>query len=431
MFKPVKDAFRSFEQRGGIYIFFSTILLRIIQFVLGIMIIRLLSKEDYGNLSYAFSITQLIVPFSGAGLYLSLLHFGPIQKSHEDRLKLFAHTLQRGFAWSLVLLAAVIVLSVPLSLKMPGALIYLRLFSFYVVSYFFFYSLISLLRIKKRNKAYAAALLGNSALVFGLSLLGIFLGGGKGYAIGFVTAPALTALIILLTLKGKDKESYGLFRRIDGLPVGSWEYTKYGLYTGLGNIASQMAWQLDAIMIGIILAQSTEVAVYKAASLIPFSLIFIPSVFMQTDFVYIAEKFDQKKYLIAYYKKYLAVFALITAAVMAVWYAGGARIVRIFGPEYIEARPLIDILMINVVSTFLLRVPLGNMLAAVGKAKWNSYSAVAMLVINVILNLLLIPRFGVRGAAYATVTAISLSSLLNLFLFFVYLKQLDTKRPGV
>ncbi len=430
MFKPVKDAFRSFEQRGGIYIFFSTILLRIIQFVLGIMIIRLLSKEDYGNLSYAFSITQLIIPFSGAGLYLSLLHFGPIQKTPEDKLKLFAHTLRQGLIYSLLMLGAVLILAGLLAVKMPGSLVYLRLFSFYIISYCLFYSFISLLRIKKQNKAYAAALLGNSLLVFGLSLLGIFLGGGRGYAIGFVTAPALTALIILLTLKGKEKESYGLFRRVEGLPVKSREYTKYGLYTGLGNIASQMAWQLDAIMIGIIMAQSTEVAVYKAASLIPFSLIFIPSVFMQTDFVYIAERFDQKKYLIAYYKKYLMVFTLITAAVMAVWYAGGAQIVRIFGPEYIEARPLIDILMINVVSTFLLRVPLGNMLAAVGRAKWNSYSAVAMLGINVILNLLLIPRFGVRGAAFATVTAISLSSLINLILFFVYLRQLDTKRPG-
>lgn len=425
--KDIKNIIHSFRDRGGIHIFISTIFLKIVQFILGILIIRLLTKEDYGNLSFAFSITQLIVPFSGAGLYLSLLHFGPIQKTYEDKLKLFTHTMRRGFVASLVIMALIILFAGLLSVRMPGSLQYLRLFSFYVISYYLFYSLISLLRIKKRNKGYAAALLGNSVLVFGLSLLGVFLGGGPGYAIGFVTAPAITALLLLFTLKYRDKERYGLFSPAGDLPVKKWDYTKYGLYAGLGNIASQMAWQLDTIMIGILIAQSTEVAVYRAASLIPFSLVFIPSVFMQTDFVYIAEKFEQKKYLIAYYKKYLLVFSLITATVLGVWYAAGSRIVGIFGPEYREALPLINVLMINVFSTFLLRVPLGNMLAAVGKASWNSYSAFAMLFINLLLNLWLIPVYGVFGAAYATVASIGLSSLLNLVLFMIYLQKLDKK----
>ncbi|MFA7630093.1 MAG: oligosaccharide flippase family protein [Candidatus Neomarinimicrobiota bacterium] len=425
----IKETIKSFSDRGGLHIFISTIFLRIVQFVLGILIIRLLTKEDYGNLSFAFSITQLIVPFSGAGLYLSLLHFGPIQKTDEDRIRLFAHTLQRGFVASLVLMALIVLFAGLFSARLPGSLVYLRLFSFYVIAYYFFYSLVSLLRIKKRNKAYAGALLGNSLLVFGLSLLGVFLGGGRGYTLGFVTAPAITALLLLL-LKRRDKERYGLFTPVRDLPVKKWDYTKYGLYAGLGNIASQMAWQLDTIMIGILIAQSTEVAVYRAASLIPFSLIFIPSVFMQTDFVYIAERFEQKKYLIAYYKKYLMIFGVITALVLGIWYAGADLIVGVFGPEYTEAKPLIHVLMINVFTTFLFRVPLGNMLAAVGKASWNSYSAFAMLIVNLLLNLWLIPLFGVFGAAYATVTSIGLSSLLNLALFAIYLKQLDNKKAG-
>ncbi|MDD3966586.1 MAG: oligosaccharide flippase family protein [Candidatus Neomarinimicrobiota bacterium] len=426
----IKETIKSFSDRGGLHIFISTIFLRIVQFVLGILIIRLLTKEDYGNLSFAFSITQLIVPFSGAGLYLSLLHFGPIQKTDEDRIRLFAHTLQRGFVASLVLMALIVLFAGLFSARLPGSLVYLRLFSFYVIAYYFFYSLVSLLRIKKRNKAYAGALLGNSLLVFGLSLLGVFLGGGRGYTLGFVTAPAITALLLLLLLKRRDKERYGLFTPVRDLPVKKWDYTKYGLYAGLGNIASQMAWQLDTIMIGILIAQSTEVAVYRAASLIPFSLIFIPSVFMQTDFVYIAERFEQKKYLIAYYKKYLMIFGVITALVLGIWYAGADLIVGVFGPEYTEAKPLIHVLMINVFTTFLFRVPLGNMLAAVGKASWNSYSAFAMLIVNLLLNLWLIPLFGVFGAAYATVTSIGLSSLLNLALFAIYLKQLDNKKAG-
>jgi O-antigen/teichoic acid export membrane protein len=333
--------------------------------------------------------------------------------------------MQRGFAASLILTAALILLAGLFANRMPGAVIYLRLFSFYIISYYLFYSLISLLRIKKRNKAYAGALFGNSLLVFGLSLAGIFLGGGKGYTIGFVSAPALTALVILFTLKYRDKESFELFRVPGSIPVKRRDYARYGIFAGLGNIASQMAWQLDTIMIGILLAASAEVAVYKAASLIPFSLVFIPSVFMQTDFVYIAERHKEKKYLIGYYRKYLGVFSMITLVILSVWYIAGGEIVRIFGPEYTEAKPIINILMINVLTTFLLRVPLGNILAAVGKAKWNSWSAGILLIVNLLLNYLLIPRFGIYGAAYATVSSIGLSSVVSLIMFAVYLKKLN------
>ncbi|MEA2077162.1 MAG: polysaccharide biosynthesis C-terminal domain-containing protein [Candidatus Marinimicrobia bacterium] len=427
MISQVKKTFNAFRERGGFHIFLSTILLKIIQFVLGVLIIRLLTKEDYGNLSYAYTITQLIIPFSGAGLYLSLLHFGSIQNELKDKFKLFNFTLQRGFIYSLLVILIMIGLSGLVSVRLPGAAPYLRLFSIYIISYYLFHSAMSLLRVRKQNKHYAWSLLLNSSLVFILSIMGVFLSKGTGYILGFSLAPALTGVIVLFLLKYKYKVPVKIFQRINNLPVKVSEYTKYGVFAGLGNIASQMAWQLDTIMIGALLAQSTMVATYKVSALIPFSLIFIPSVFMQTDFVYIAEKYNNKKYLISYYKKYFLIFFAIATSILSIWYIFGGWIVGLFGPEYIDARPLINILMINVAGTFLFRVPLGNILAAVGKAKWNTYSAVAMLVINFILNYILIPKYDIYGAAYATVISISLSCVISIFMFFTYLKQISPK----
>lgn len=424
MINKIKNTFLSFQQRGGFHIFLSTILLRIIQFVVGVFIIRLLSKEDYGNLSYALTITQLIIPFSGAGLYLSLLHFGPIQNEFENKIKLFKFSIQRGFFYSILLVLLVIGLSGLVSISMPGSVSYLRLFSIYILSYYLFYTAVSFQRVLKKNKAYASSLLLNSILVLILSMAGVFLAKGKGYVLGFSIAPALSAVIVYLMISKKEKIEIKVFDRIKDLPVNAKEFTKYGIFAGLGNIASQMAWQLDTIMIGLILTQSTMVATYKVAALIPFSLMFIPSVFMQTDFVYIAEKYNNKKYLIDYYKKYFVIFFSITIMILSAWYLFGSQIIKLFGADYIEALPLINILMINVASTFLLRVPLGNILAAVGKAKWNSYSAIILLAINLVLNLILIPKYNIYGAAYATVISISISCIVSVFFFLVYLKGL-------
>jgi O-antigen/teichoic acid export membrane protein len=261
-----------------------------------------------------------------------------------------------------------------------------------------------------------------------LSLLGVFLSKGIGYTIGFSVAPAISAFVVYLAIRKRGKVDIRILERIKDLPLKKSDYAKYGVFAGLGNIASQMAWQLDTVMIGILLANSTLVATYKVAALIPFSLIFIPTVFMQTDFVYIAENHKNRKYLINYYKKYLLVFSLITTVILVAWYAFGGMIVRLFGPDYIEARSLINILMINVATTFLFRVPLGNILAAVGKAKWNSYSAVAMLLFNLLLNYLLIPRLEVFGAAYATVISISVSCIIALVLFVTYLKSMTPEK---
>lgn len=418
----------AFQKRGGVHIFSSTILLRIIQFILGILIIRLLSKEEYGNLSYALTLTQLIIPFSGAGLYLSLLHFGPIQTELKAKVELFNFSIQRGFLYSLIVMIAMIGLGQLVSLRMPGSVSYFRLFSIYILSYYLFQTAVSFLRVLKKNKAYAASLLLNSFLVFILSLAGVFLSKGIGYTIGFSIAPAISALVVYIAIRKRDKIEIRPFNKIETLQVKRSDYTKYGIFAGLGNIASQMAWQLDTIMIGLLLAQSTLVATYKVAALIPFSLIFIPSVFMQTDFVYIAEKYQDKRYLINYYKKYLAVFSLITAVTLSAWYIFGAEIVKLFGADYMEARPIINILMINVATTLMFRVPLGNILAAVGKAKWNTYSAAAMLVLNLMLNYLLIPRYEIYGAAYATVISIALSCIVAMTLFIIYLNGLKGER---
>lgn len=424
----IKNTLAAFRDRGGFYIFSSTILLRVIQFILGVLIIRLLSKEEYGNLGYALTLAQLIVPFSGAGLYLSLLHFGPIQSNQENKVKLFNFTIQRGFVYTIAVMILMISLAQLLALRMPGSVTYFRLLSVYILSYYLFHTAVSFLRVLKKNKAYAASLLLNSLIVFILSLLGVFLSKGIGYTIGFSVAPAISALVVYLAIRKKGKVDIQVFKRIKELPVKNSEYAKYGVFAGLGNIASQMAWQLDTVMIGILLANSMLVATYKVAALIPFSLIFIPTVFMQTDFVYIAENHNNRKYLINYYKKYLLIFSMISTVILIVWYAFGGMIVRLFGPEYVEARSLINILMINVATTFLFRVPLGNILAAVGKAKWNSYSAVAMLLFNLLLNYLLIPKLEVFGAAYATVISISVSCVVALVLFVMYLRSLTLEK---
>jgi len=51
------------------------------------------------------------------------------------------------------------------------------------------------------------------------------------------------------------------------------------------------------------------------------------------------------------------------------------------------------------------------------KTKYMSYNAIIGLFINVILNYLWIPKYGIEGAAYASVLSTAYSALLGLILF--------------
>jgi O-antigen/teichoic acid export membrane protein len=56
----------------------------------------------------------------------------------------------------------------------------------------------------------------------------------------------------------------------------------------------------------------------------------------------------------------------------------------------------------------------GNLIIMTGHSGWNLFNSATVAVVNVVLNLLLIPRFGIIGAAVATVIASSAISALQL-----------------
>ena len=72
------------------------------------------------------------------------------------------------------------------------------------------------------------------------------------------------------------------------------------------------------------------------------------------------------------------------------------------------------------VGAFILRIPFGNMLAAVGKSNWNAIVAFIMLVLNGILNYYAIYAWGIVGAAIVTSSLLWISGILSLVLFSVF-----------
>ena len=59
------------------------------------------------------------------------------------------------------------------------------------------------------------------------------------------------------------------------------------------------------------------------------------------------------------------------------------------------------------------RIPFGNMLAAMGKLKCNFYTTLFGGILNIVLDILLIKKYGSIGAAIATISIFIFSSILG------------------
>jgi O-antigen/teichoic acid export membrane protein len=96
----------------------------------------------------------------------------------------------------------------------------------------------------------------------------------------------------------------------------------------------------------------------------------------------------------------------------AVILALGGPLLSLFGPRFETGYPVMFVLVIG----YLLRSAMGpveQLLNMLGEQRLCAIVLVATLAVNLTLNILLVPRLGLMGAACATATALSLSAFVN------------------
>lgn len=75
-------------------------------------------------------------------------------------------------------------------------------------------------------------------------------------------------------------------------------------------------------------------------------------------------------------------------------------IIRLYGIEYLPSVPILRILLVSLFFSYLSIIS-GALLNATNRQKIQTGLIATVLVVNVVLNLILIPKFGIIGAAYA------------------------------
>ncbi len=395
---------------GFFHIVSSSIINKLIAFFSSVVLVRILSKVEYGVFTYAWNIYSIIIILNGMGiesgvLQLSSEHSGNIE--YADRISNFG--VRFGVKFNLLLCAFILVVGLFVPLKVEEAREILCLLSFLPVTQLLFQMTTVYLRAQKRNQEYARLLVANTTILFVVSTTMVFFFREKGLVVGYYIAYMFSFLIGVCFYRIR------LFN--NSLPIkGNEKRTllKISAVSMVNNGLSQLMYLLDVFVLGIVDPQETILASYKVATLIPSALGFIPLSLITYLYPYFAERRNDGNWCMNRYKQIILGLGGFNLFLSVILFAGAPLIIRLlFGVKYLDAVPVFRILSINYFFSGTFRILSGNLLVTQRKLKFNLYVAIVSCATNIVANYFFIQWWGSIGAALATVLVVFVSSILS------------------
>jgi len=389
---------------------------RVLSFLGSWIALQLIEAKELGVILFAYGIVQFIIPIGGFGLHQSLIRYGALLNSEDEKQQLFSYVLKKGIVASIVIILVLVGIGYFIPFQFDKTYGYFSILSLSILTVFILEIIKIQFRLQHKNRLYAITEFWYNiiltGLIFGLS----YLFQGMGYIIALIVSPVLTALFFIKKLNIK-------LHIKNNLKITNLSFWKYGFFGGLSSVVTQLLILIDIILIGYIIDDPIAVTNYRYISIIPFSLLFLPRVFITTDFVTFTEKIHQKDYINRYIKNYMLFFGVVSILLLLFSYFFAEQILYIFGVEYMDYADSFLILIMGIVGIYIFRGLFGNLLSSIGKIELNYYIISIAIVINIISNYYLIPLYGIKGAAITSAILMWFTGILSWLSFLYFFRK--------
>jgi O-antigen/teichoic acid export membrane protein len=170
----------------------------------------------------------------------------------------------------------------------------------------------------------------------------------------------------------------------------------------IGMIFSVLYFRLDIVMLQL-MAEEKVVGFYSAAYKLFEVAVVLPHSFMLVLFPTLVEEYhSDRSQFKDRFKKAFTMYSLIGGSIaLALWVFSHGIITFMYGDQFLPSIYVLDILS-GAILLFFINFLLSNTLIISGREKINTWILVGATVLNIILNLVLIPIYGALGAACAT-----------------------------
>ncbi|HHT1808591.1 TPA: flippase [Klebsiella pneumoniae] len=384
-------------------------------FTVGIFLARYLGPNDFGVYNYLISIITLLSPLTALGLNAVVVRdlVDAQREDHDDTNVILGTSCVLRFFGGLFACASLLFVDIYFNISQNNTLWLVLLASANIFSCF---QVVDFWLQSKVNSKYSAILrlsiFINSSLVKLISI--IFFSCGLKTILIIQTFEVLASGVLYVPL----------YKYLKG-KIFNWSYNKNKAKTLmskswwliLSGVAEVLYLKIDQIMLGMINGYST-VATYAVAARLSEAWYFFPTIITASFFplLILAKKESEEKYkhtLLDLSRK-LFFCALIISIFITI--IAHTAINILYGEAYAESATILIIHIWASLFVFM-RAVLSKWLVIENMLPFSLVTHISGAIVNIILNLILIPKMGGIGSAIATVISYSISSYFSLFIF--------------
>jgi O-antigen/teichoic acid export membrane protein len=420
---------------SSVIIFITMLLAKVFSYVYRIIIARNFGPNIYGIFSLALMITGWFITFSVLGLNNGIVRFIPIyrtNKLHKKIQNVFNKSFLLVFIVSIIFFVVVFLFSTFISERIfnePELSGFLRYFSVSIPLLAIFGLLISAIRAYEKVIAFSlTSKVAPNLLKVIFIFIFIYLGFNSNSIIFSYLLGSFGALLIALFLCIKLK----LFRNPFGFKQEKNNFREVFFYSWpllfSGLLNTVFHWT-DSFVIGVF-NSAAQVGFYNAALPIALLLSISPNIFNPMFFTLINKEYSKgNKETVKQLGKQTGkwIFMINFPILLFFIFFPGVFLNIFFGNEYVVAYNSLRFLSIGMFFLYLFIVS-NRLIAMKGMSRIILYDMVGVSIFNLILNFLLVPKFGIVGASIATMISLIVLSLLFAYQSFRILKIIPLRR---
>ncbi|MFA7158856.1 MAG: flippase [Kiritimatiellia bacterium] len=387
--------------KNTLFLNIATITTRGLSFATSLLLARYLGEMAFGRYAFALSFAGIFVILTDLGLgYLTVRE---VARDRSAAGKYLGHTLIIRAALGLVTFALIVtataIMQYPLEVK---AVVYIL--AFFTIFKCLIGSFNAIFMAFEKMGIVALLDVIMSALILGGILAGIYL---KQDLLGIIRVyPA--AVIVCFCL------AFWIAARTCAAPQYAFDisfardFVRYSIPFALASICMVIFTNIDTVMLKTMQGDVTA-GYYGVTRALVSALVFIPANFMTVLYPVFSRCYQSPGDSLARY--YGQSFRLL--AIMAMPIAAGGVIVAekvivtFYGTSYAPAAPALQVMTLALAVQFI-TAPVTMVMLASNRQKSVTWVSFTAMLLNVMLNLILIPRYGLVGASVATLASYAL-----------------------
>lgn len=397
MIDKLKSQIQQLLAGGFFHILFGNTLTKMVAFISSIVIVRLVSKQDYAYLSYADNLYSYANLVAGLGMSTAVLKFCSGKNQKEDKAyMLFA--MKYGNLFQIVVSLLIVIYANTVPIPFPEARYLVTMLALYPVLTNVVTTIQNYVRAHFDNKLYVRMSVVQTISVFLCSVIFVLLIGVSGIVVAryaaIVLAIGVAWQFLKIHMSGVQAE------KLDWKQIKA--FLAMAISMMIGNLFSSMLANNEMALVNYLISDEIVTANYRVANLIPSQLTFITSSIVVYYFPIIANM-NRGKTVWNKVKKIGALTGGLIFAVTVILMIFSPFIIQVaYGDRYNDALDLFQLFwIVYAINAGFRMIPL-NMLPALGITKFNAFLSMGTCLVHVVIDYIFINVLGITGAGIAS-----------------------------